>query len=117
MSARQRQDHRRRQHAPGRNTLGSTQLPSFASKPRSEPIAPQANTFRVPSPTDSEEEDIRAAEVWSLENHLPEPPETQRSRPDRFRFSGNNLDSLSLLGSSSTLFSDRSATESPATAK
>ena len=115
MSTRQRQRFRRRlpghrgPSAPARNTLGSSQLPSFASEPLPSQAPSPSITFRVPSPTSSDEEDIQAAEAGPPRNYLPEYLDRRTSHPLDFDFSGGNRDSLSVLGDSSSLFSDTSA--------
>ncbi len=115
MSSRQRQRFRRRlpaqrgPSAPARNTLESSQLPNFAFVPRPTQAPSPSITFRVPSPTDSDEEDIQAAEVGPSEDYLPEYPSKQTSHPLDLNFSGSNRDSLSILGDSSSLFSDTGA--------
>lgn len=95
--------------APARNTLGSSQLPNFAFEPPPTQAPSPSITFRVPSPTDSDEEDIQVAELGPPEDHLPEYPDKRTSYPLDFNFSGLNRDSLSILGDSSSLFSDASA--------
>lgn len=115
MSARQRQKFRRRlpeqrgPSAPARNTLGSSQLPSFTFEPRATQAPFPSITFRVPSPTTSDEEDILAAEAGCPEDYLPEHLDRRTSHPRDFDFSGGTRDSLSILGDSSSLFSDTSA--------
>ena len=115
MSTRQRQRFGRRlprqrgPSAPARNTLKSSQLPKFAFERRPTEATSPSITFRVPSPTDSDEEDIQAAEVGPLEDSLPEHPNKRTSYPLDFNFSGSNRDSLSILGDSSSLFSDTGA--------
>ena len=112
MSTRQRQRLGRRlprqrgPSAPARNTLESSQLPNFAFEPRPIQTPSPSITFRVPSPTSSDEEDIQAAEAGTSEAYLPEYPNRRTSYPLDFNFSGSNRDSLSILGDSSSLFSD-----------
>ena len=115
MSTRQRQRFRRRlpghrgPSALARNTLGSSQIPSFTFEPQP-PQAPSPSiTFRVPSPTDSDEEDIQAAEVGHPEDQLPEYLDRRSSHPLDFDFSQGNRGSLSVLGDSSSLISDAGA--------
>ena len=115
MSTRQRQRFRRRlpgqrgPSAPTRNTLGSSQLPSFAFEPRTTQAPSPGIIFRVPSPTDSDEEDIEAAEVGPPEDDLPENLDIRTSHSLDFGFPGGNRDSLSAIGDSSSLFSDSGA--------
>ena len=115
MSTRQRQRFRRRlpghrgPSAPARNTLASSQLPSFASEPLPRQTPSPSITFRVPSPTTSDEEDIQAAEAGPPRDYLPEYLDRRTSHPLDFDFSEGNRDSLSVLGDSSSLFSDTGA--------
>lgn len=115
MSTRQRQRFRRRlpghrgPSAPTRNTLGSSQLPSFASEPLLRQAPSPSITFRVPSPTSSDEEDIQAAEAGTPRDYLPEHLDRRTSHPLDFDFSGGNRDNISVLGDSSSLFSDTGA--------
>ena len=117
MSTRQRQRLRRRlpgqrgPSAPAGNTLGSSQLPSFAFEPRLIQAPSPSITFRVPSPTDSDEEEIQAAEAGPPEDYLPEYLDIRTSQPLAFDFSGGNRDSLSVLGESSSLFLDSGAVD------
>ena len=115
MSTRQRQRFGRRlprqrgPAAPARNTLESFQIPNFSFEPRPIQAPAQSITFRVPSLTDSDEEDIRAAEAEPSEDYLPEYPNGWTSHHLEYDFSGSKRDSLSVLGNSSSLFSDASA--------
>ena len=115
MSTRQRQRFGRRlprqrgPPAPARNTLESSQLPNFAFEPRPTQAPSPSITFRVPSLTDSDEEDIQAAEAELSEDTLPEYPNRRTSHLLDFDFFGSNRDSLSILGNSSSLFSDAGA--------
>lgn len=117
MDARQRQRKGRRlprQVAPplprARNTLSSTQLPEFTFEPRVLQIAP-SQTFRVPSPTDSEEEELLRHE-GNLSHCLPTQLSAEKTRHSLDYDSV--WDRLSTLGDSSSLFSDTSPA-SPAT--
>ena len=115
MSTRQRQRFGRRlprqrgPSAPPRNTLESSQLPTFAFEPLRTQAPSPSITFRVPSPTDSDEEEIQAAEAGPPEDYLPEYPNKRTSYPLDFNFSGSKRDSLSILGDSSSLFSGTGA--------
>ena len=95
--------------APARNTLESSQLPNFAVEHRPTQAPSPSITFRVPSPTDSDEEDIQAAEAGRPEDYLPEYPSEQTSHLLDSNFFKSNCDSLSILGDSSSLFSDTGA--------
>ena len=86
-----------------RNTLSSTQPPNFTTnisvaEPRS-----SSGTFRVPSPTSSEEEEIIRHE--SQQSSTPELPARDTSGfPVNIDFTNNCKDRLSFLGDSSSLF-------------
>ena len=113
MHSRRRQG--RRAHLPGasgrpvllsRNTLSSTQLPNFSfSVP--EVLGQPSGSFRVPSPTPSEEEEIQAQEKEIIQGSL-------RSYPRAFATDhtpqsdsvGYHSDHPSRLGDSSSLFSE-----------
>lgn len=112
-----------RQRKPGhlpRNTLGSVQTPKFNftapgptrenplefRQPGSPSKHPTSNSgFRVPSPTDSEEEEIEA-----LENKLPifKPDHTEEPSPDSY---GGASEHPSRLGDSSSLFGTPASAE------
>ena len=117
MSTRRRQRSARRlprqrgPSPPARNTLGSSQLPNFAFEPQPTQASSPSITFRVPSPTDSDEEEIQAAEVGPPKEHLPEYPSKRTSYPLDLNFYGSKRDSLSILGNSSSLFSDAGAVD------
>ena len=107
--------HGRRRRLPGqvrllgRNTLGSTQIPEFTFEPRVLPHKSLARTFRVPSPTDSEEEELLRLEGGQFRPSLPAqsgPEKTRRSLD--LDLTGSPRDPLSILGDSSSLFSDSS---------
>ena len=110
-------DSRQRKPAPtgyqSRNTLGSTQTPAFSFRApyppsNQDPIleeshSPQRtpahfNGFRVPSPTESEEEEIEA-----FKNILPE-HDLGYSEVQEPNSAGRHSDHPSLLGDSSSLF-------------
>lgn len=67
---------------PATNTLGSTKTPTFGFEPPRLQTTSTNNTFRVPSPTDSEEEeeDIQATEDRSPNAHLPRLPNLQTTQ-------------------------------------
>lgn len=93
----------------GRNTLGSTQIPEFTFEPLLPPPKSSSRLFRVPSPTDSEEEELLHHEGGHLSPYLPTQLSAEKTRhsPD-FGFVGNRWDHLSALGDSSSLFSNNS---------
>lgn len=118
MNARQRQEQGRRlpgQVAPplprARNTLSSTQLPQFTFEPR-ETQKTRSQTFRVPSPTDSEEEELlRHEEGGHLSPCLLTQLNAEETRHSLvFDFTESSRDRLSTLGYSSSLFSNNSPT-------
>lgn len=94
----------------GRNTLGSTQIPEFTFEPQVLPQKSSGRVFRVPSPTDSEEEELLRHERGELSLGLPTQQlnaGTTRHSLD-FDFVASRPDHLSTLGDSSSLFSDDS---------
>ena len=118
MDARQRHEQGRRlpgQVAPplprARNTLSSTQLPHFTFEPP-ETQKTRSQTFRVPSPTDSEEEELlRHEERGHLSPCLPAQLNAEEARHSLvFDFTESRRDRLSTLGYSSSLFSNNSPT-------
>lgn len=87
-----RQKHQRRlplAHRP-KNTVSSSQTPLFVIEPTLSQPKLKNRSFRVPSPTDSEEEEVRLCELESTHS-----------------------EHLSGLGDSSSLFSPRASTGSP----
>ena len=93
----------------GRNTLNSTQLPNFSFEPQVQPQKNSGRTFRVPSPTDSEEEELLRHEGGYLDSSLPTQLDAGTTRQlQAFEFFGPHLDRLSEIGDSSSLFSEKS---------
>lgn len=75
------------------------------------------NTFRVPSPTGSDEEETQGAQKKASDPHLPVQIAFHTSQhPLDFHFTGITSTDLSLLGDSSSLFSITSPSASPALA-
>lgn len=119
-----RQEPRRRQRVPARgsaahpvrDTLDAARLPNFAPKPELQQTRPRSGTFRVPSPTDSEEEEIQRIESgWTQQDRLPAP--TTGESNFSFNIAENVRDPLSTLGDSSSLFSNTSPASPPAQIK
>ncbi|KAF6239902.1 hypothetical protein HO173_001510 [Letharia columbiana] len=93
----------------GRNTLVSTQIPEFTFEPQVLPQKNTGRTFRVPSPTDSEEEELLRYEGGRLSPCLPTQLNVEKTRHSLdSNFVGSGRDCLSTLGDSSSLFSDNS---------
>ena len=84
-----------------RDTLSSSQLPTFET-PKFETHL-SSGTFRVPSPTSSDEADIEDEEKSNTEPQL---PAGSRTQPFSFGSTTPQSDHLSRLGDSSSLFSD-----------
>jgi len=100
------------------NTLGSTQAPAFAFEPRSAKSPVYSNTFRVPSPTDSDEEETQGPQQEASDPQLPVQLNLHTSQhPLDFQFTGNSSTDLSNLGDSSSLFSIISPSTTPALAQ
>ena len=93
----------------GRNTLGSTKIPEFPLQPQVLQKESSSRTFRVPSPTDSEEEELLHQEGAHSSLCLPTQLHAEKTRDSLdFDFIGNRQDRLSILGDSSSLFFDTS---------
>ncbi len=93
----------------GRNTLGSTKIPEFAFQPQVLQKESSSRTFRVPSPTESEEEELLHQEGAHFSPYLPPQLHAEKTRDSLdFNFIGSRQDRLSILGDSSSLFSDTS---------
>ena len=96
-----------------KNTLSSTQPPNYTEGYRIPLNCSHTVTFRVPSPTESEEEEIRRCEDENPPTyHLPTPAicvATMNASP-----AGHLHDRSSLLGDSSSLFSNTDVATPPA---
>ncbi len=93
----------------GRNTLGSTKIPEFPFQPQVLQKESSSRTFRVPSPTDSEEEELLHQEGAHFSPCLPPQLHAEETRDSQnFDLIGSCQDRLSILGDSSSLFSDTS---------
>jgi len=116
-----RQQQQRRQRRPVRGQAfpplvsyqpTSTQLPGFARDHTVNQRRSASGTFRVPSPTDSDEEEIRQCEEReSPSPRLPAP--TRSAFPVDLDFRVLSSNRLSLLGDSSSLFSDTRPASTP----
>ena len=117
-------DRRRQQRAQGlparrqpgphivRNTLSSTQLPNPALDPFETETLSSSGSFRVPSPTDSEEEEVQRQE--DRESSTPDLPARHTSSfPVKIDFTNKHNGRLSFLGDSSSLFSNTDSKFSP----
>ena len=93
----------------GRNTLASTQVPEYTFELQ---VLPQKSSFRIsclPSPTNSEEEELLRYEGGDLKPCLPTQLTVERTRHSLdSEFIGTRGKCLSTLGDSSSLFSDKS---------
>ena len=93
----------------GSNTLASTQVPQFTFEPQ---VLPQKSLFRIsclPSPTNSEEEELLRYEGEDLNPCLPTQLTVERTRHSLdSEFIESHGNHLSILGDSSSLFSDKS---------
>lgn len=91
----------------GRNTLGSTDIPEFIYEDRVLPQKSSGRAFRVPSPTESEEEEL--SEGGHLSSYLLIQSNAGKTRHSLdFDLIESHQDRLSTLGDSSSLFSDNS---------
>ena len=88
-----------------RNTLGSTQLPVFTQDNAIDQGSSRGRTYQVPSPTDSEEEELQDEEnETSSQLHRQVKTATEQSAL-RYRPAEYPTDNLPELGNSSSLFS------------
>lgn len=94
---------------PARNTLNSEQLPDFNLAHSAKERCSHSGAFRVPSSSDSEEDEVQRCEDKSYPvPHLPLSARVHTDSP------GHYSDRLSLFGDSSSLFSNAEPVAAPA---